>query len=156
MSEEEKLDKINNHLWWLSTFLVKLPLFMGCLYLIVFATKDCKCSETESQPSSEAPAGPSREALMEADLVGKYRSVDGGVTITFHENHTYNWLGYLDESPDIAGGVVAAKGTWVITSDKANLISLTDDKTFHAEMYRVLRSGNLINSSTGKILKPTE
>ena len=41
MSEEEKLDRISNHLWWLSTFLVKLPLFIGCLWLIVLASKEC-------------------------------------------------------------------------------------------------------------------
>ena len=49
MSEEEELKGIRKEVWWLSTFLVKLPLFIGCLWLIVLGSKECNTDEMSNE-----------------------------------------------------------------------------------------------------------
>lgn len=54
--QEEKWEQLINEIKgvrtevaWLSAFLVKLPLFIGCIWLLMFATRDCN-KETNVQP----------------------------------------------------------------------------------------------------------
>ena len=146
MSEEEKLEAIRQEakeakkeIWWLSTFLVKIPLFIGCLLLIVFATKDCKSSEKVLSKT-------------ELDLIGSYRGVDTGQIITFLEDATYEKL-----NPSELAGVDEAnkeRGTWRTLNQSAWLesnlwtaygkyvIRTTNNHTSKITVYFIIKGSN--------------
>ena len=87
MSEEEKLEairqeiaaqnyyqnKANNHLWWLSTFLVKVPVAIGCFCLIVLGSRKYGSSapENETHMVDTTP-------LMSPSLLSKWAFFLGG------------------------------------------------------------------------------
>jgi hypothetical protein len=58
VADEEKLEAIRKHLWWLSTFLVKVPLFIGCFCLIVLGSREYGSSASESETAPAHPSSP--------------------------------------------------------------------------------------------------